>query len=208
MAKITLPGGLTPDGVSGRMTLQRADVFLENMVGATQRTSFGKAVWLAEIKLEPMKDSTFGAWRAALAQLSSYENTFDLQPFEYGGPGTGYSGADPLVAGAGQTGTSLNVDGLPISTAILKAGDYISVLAGGVEELKIVTADVTSSLTGTATINFEPALRNSPNDNATVRLQSPRCEFALVNPQAVWLSDLRLVGRGLTLHAREVHIPT
>ena len=67
-----------------------------------------------------------------------------------------------LVNGAGQTGSSLVVDGL---TDVPQVGDTFSV--AGVEKVYTVTATVTVT-SGGATLTINPALASSPADNAAV----------------------------------------
>ena len=67
-----------------------------------------------------------------------------------------------LVNGAGQTGSSLAVDGL---TSIPRVGDTFKI--NGVEKVYTVTADATVVSTG-ATLAITPALASSPADNAAV----------------------------------------
>ncbi len=71
-----------------------------------------------------------------------------------------------LVNGAGQTGTSLVVDGL---TSTPKAGDTFSV--AGIELVYTVTADATVT-SGGATLTISPALASSPADNAAITFLS------------------------------------
>lgn len=86
----------------------------------------------------------------------------------------GYDGAASgetlgSVVGAGQTGTSLDVDGVTPSTTILQAGEWFQVR----NELKLATADCISDGTGAVTLTFKPALRVSPADNDPVDFGSP-----------------------------------
>lgn len=67
-----------------------------------------------------------------------------------------------LVNGAGQTGTSLAVDGL---SSVPRIGDTFKI--NGVEKVYTVTANATVVSTG-ATLAITPALASSPSDNATV----------------------------------------
>lgn len=91
-----------------------------------------------------------------------------------------------LVAGAGQTGASLAVDGFPASSAgLLRAGDWVEV--GG--ELKRLTADLNTDGTGAGTMLFEPPLRNSPADNAPVVCRSPMTRFLLSDDSVGWATS-------------------
>jgi hypothetical protein len=67
-----------------------------------------------------------------------------------------------LVNGAGQTGTSLAIDGL---SAIPRVGDTFKI--NGVQKVYTVTADATVVSTGT-TLTITPALASSPADNAAI----------------------------------------
>lgn len=71
-----------------------------------------------------------------------------------------------LVNGAGQTGSSLVVDGL---TSTPKTGDTFSV--AGIELVYTVTADATVT-SGGATLSINPALASSPADNAAITFLS------------------------------------
>ncbi len=71
-----------------------------------------------------------------------------------------------LVNGAGQTGSSLAVDGL---TGKPKTGDTFSI--AGVELIYTVTADATVT-SGGATLAISPALASSPADNAAITFLS------------------------------------
>lgn len=107
-------------------------------------------------------------------------------------PKRGAYGGTPLVDGASQTGSSLNLDGVSNVTNWIRRGDYLSVLVNGDQELKVCTADATSS-GGTVTVAFEPRLRASPANNAAVRVEdgtlaAPAGVFVLENSIQGWTS--------------------
>ena len=70
-----------------------------------------------------------------------------------------------LVAGASQTGTTLNVDAIDSDTYVPQAGDTFSI--AGVELVYRVTADATVT-SGAAALAIDPALDSSPADNAVI----------------------------------------
>jgi len=126
-------------------------------------------------------------WRSRLTQLCELGNVFEMSPPDaQSGPSTGYAGPAPVVAGADQLGASLDVDGLTPSAAILREGEYFHIVAGGVKELKMLTADVTADGDGEATMQFKPVLRNAPADDSVVEISAPRCTFAMTTPRARW----------------------
>lgn len=177
MAVITLPA---LQAQSMTLQLVRGDVSLEFFGGSEAIIASTKALWVISMKLRSMKAGTGGrAWFAALTQLSNLENTTKISA---GGLvlGSGYAGANPLVAGAGQLGLTLSVDGATPSTVLGLAGDPIEVNG----EFKILTSTATANVGGACTMEFEPALRQSPADNAPVNVKTPQLTVRSISPTA------------------------
>ncbi len=83
------------------------------------------------------------------------------------GAGTG----TPLVKGASQSGRSVITDGwTALVTGILKAGDFIKF--AGHAKVYMLTADVDSDYTGSATLAIEPALFATPADNEAITVNN------------------------------------
>ena len=75
-------------------------------------------------------------------------------------------------------GTTLKTDGWGHSvTGILKAGDYFEVN----DELKIITSDVNSDISGNADLLFEPSLRATITDNTAITTTQPKATMRLVD---------------------------
>lgn len=125
----------------------------------------------ADIVMPPMVRATADKWFSKLMQGMRSTVVFDW-PLPDAGVGT--PGA-PLVNGAGQIGTSLTLDGF---TALypIKDGQFFSIVQSGRRYLHMVTADVTASGDGQATVSFLPMLRISPSDNAVVEFAQPKIE--------------------------------
>lgn len=82
------------------------------------------------------------------------------------------SGVAPFVAtvdGAGQSGTSLAVTFQATSTQVMTVGDYFQVGVG----FHMLTVDPVTDGSGDVTLEFEPALRISPNDGQLVFTVNP-----------------------------------
>ena len=156
--------------------------------------------WRADITLRPLKKSEVGAWIAFFLKLRGMSETFYCYDPDWKS-NTGIGGGTPLVNAAGQTGTSLIIDGAPLSTtAWLKAGDYFEV--GG--ELKRLTANVNTDGSGNATLVFEPFLRTSPADNAVVTITNPKAKMRLMDDrQLSWSSNHRGLYSSKTFSAFE-----
>ncbi len=105
----------------------------------------------------------------------------------------------PLVNGGSQTGTTLVTDGWSNSTLVLKKGDYFVVNS----ELKMVTADETSDGSGNLTINFEPALRSSPSNNAGLTISSCTAVMMLVDDNQTMWDQTSIENYGLTFSGIE-----
>lgn len=92
----------------------------------------------------------------------------------------------PKVNGGGQTGHSLVTSGWLASTAgLLKAGDYVQVGS----QYYMVLEDVNSDASGIASLNFEPAIRTSPNDQDAVIIENPQMIARLQESKQTWESD-------------------
>ncbi len=142
--------------------------FRSPFTGAEQRVQRGGTRWRVTLNLQALNKAQRATMQAFVTRVLAEEDNFTLPPSAYTLRGAG--GGTPLVAGAGQTGFSLNIDGAPVSeTGWLLAGDFFQVD----NQLKMVTEDVDTNASGEATINFAPELRDSPADNAALDISSP-----------------------------------
>ena len=176
MALITIPAVAAR---SMTLTLTRGDAALEFMDGGAAIVQSTKALWLLEFPIKTQRLDDTRAWWAALVQLSKLGNTFKVEAPGWV-QGAGYGGADPLVNGGSQLGLSLVCDGVSNSTTIGLTGDPIEVNG----EYKVLTQDAVSDGAGNVTFNFEPALRDSPTNNAVVDVKTPQITMRLLAPQA------------------------
>lgn len=75
----------------------------------------------------------------------------------------GSGGGTPLVNGASQVGKSIVTDGWNLSELVLRQGDVFKFT--GHNKVYMCTQDLTSDGTGAGTLNFAPALVQSPLDD-------------------------------------------
>lgn len=145
--------------------------------------------WEVDVTLPPMKHADARIWLAWLAKLDGSLNTFTLGD-PLGCTAQGEAGGTPLVSGADQTGSSLDVDGCTISqTGWLKAGDYIQIGTGADARLYMVTDDVDSDGAGAATINIWPPINNAPADSAAISVADTVGVFRLASNISTWSTD-------------------
>ena len=157
---------LTIAGVTGTYTVASAGVSFDS---TNKRVTLTLTVSMASSPADKAA-VTFTSHTGIMKGVAAWEDTIiacrnnDI----YKSTGSGWikinipSYGTVLVNGAGQTGSSLVVDGL---TDVPKVGDTFTL--AGVEKIYTVTADATVT-SGGATLAINPALASSPADNAAV----------------------------------------
>lgn len=99
---------------------------------------------------------------------------------------------NPVVRGAGQTGSTLNTEGWPGSTTVLRHGDAFQIGAGLQTRLHQLTADVVSTPAGRATLSFTPPLRYAPAAGSPLEVRNPAVLLRLVEPPPAVISKAEL----------------
>lgn len=164
--------------ISGMPTIAALDGKTDRWVGA----------YITPLLSQTQHD-LFHAWVLSLQGRTGTFQAFDpdrKQPSTLSGgfPGNGQ------VNGAGQTGTSLATSSWPASSLILRAGDLVQIES----QLYEMTADVNSDGLGEATLSFEPEIRTSPADLASVITSSPVMIARLSSPDFSWDTDIMKTG--------------
>jgi hypothetical protein len=154
--------------------------------------------WAASINLPSMKRQDAEAWVAFLVSLKGQIGTFLL-----GDPNcktargsAGVTPGTPVVNGAGQTGSSINIDGLPLSaTGYLLPGDYIQLGSASSASLYKVLTQVNTNGSGEAAIDIWPNLRSAPADDAVVTVANTVGRFRLSSNTTQWnISEISSYG--------------
>lgn len=115
--------------------------------------------------------SALSIWRAGIIQSSV--------------PTRGAQTTGAASAVATQTGTALNVKGLPASTnGLLLAGDWVEIDG----QIKMVTASLDSDAAGLGYLQFSPPLRRAVSDNTPVIVTKPMGRFIATDTLA-WEND-------------------
>lgn len=121
-----------------------------------------------------------------------------LMPQAQGSPGS------PVVSGAGQSGTSLNVRGLTPGYTAREDYWLTIVEADGTAYLHSVFQTVQASGTGTATIEIEPPLRAPFPDGARIELAQPYIQGDLVGETLSYAyEDLRQIPLSIVIEERK-----
>lgn len=170
MATITFPSSPKPSGMAWRLVMP-SQVNVSPYTGARQVVSSNRGWWECTMSLPPIvTTASIKPWRSFIAKSRGSANNFQV-PVD---PTAQSSLSEtPQVDGANQIGRTLNTDGWPASTTCLSAGDFITIG----NQLLQLTEDITSDSSGDASISFEPAIRTSPADDASIEFKNP---FALM----------------------------
>lgn len=144
----------------------------------TQVQDWGGRRWSYDIALSPAQGQDGRALSAFFDALGGSAGTF-----LFADPSIEQSiGGTLLVNGAGQTGSTLNVDGLTPSVVAFRAGDFFSLGTGAATRLYRVVATATANSSGEAALSIVPPLRSSPGDNTALEVVSPKVLLRLVGP--------------------------
>ena len=96
----------------------------------------------------------------------------------------------PLVSGAGQTGSALNINGLVVSTDDqIAAGDQFEVITSRGSELKIAIAPAHGDASGAGYLKFAPALRGTISTGSPIILHNPMSRFVFKGQLAEWSNE-------------------
>jgi hypothetical protein len=146
----------------------------------------------AIVNLPPMKRADAEAWNVFRLKLNGKKGTFLMgDPAAATARGSAATTpGTPLVKGAGQSGNTLIIDGLPTSvTGYFKEGDQIQLGTGSTSRLYKNLTDVNTNGSGEATLTLWPNLRVSPNDNEAVVVANCVGLFRLMDNEMGWDID-------------------
>ena len=140
------------------------------MSGKKYSRAFGVQLWEIDAIYPPMSRADFDAIYAfALAQSGTY-GTFTFAAHDRRSPRGTASGSPygaPVISGAGQTGSSINITGLPASTTgYLLPGDLV--LLPGATKVYMNTTSVDSDGSGDATMTLNANVVSSPTNGAAI----------------------------------------
>ena len=177
--------------------VRSANFIARNVVGntlspftLTQQVQKGQGQrWEADISLPLMKREDAEQWISFFVKLNGSYGTFLMGDPNAATPrgSASTTAGTPVVNGASQTGSELDIDGLPVSTTgYLKAGDYIQLGTGATSKLYKVLDDVDTNASGEATLTIWPDLRSSPADNAAVVVSGAKGLFRLSTNVSDW----------------------
>lgn len=196
MTSVTLPDTPGPASVSWEL-VDYGGTLQGPLGGAGQRVNRLGNRWRAMIAMPVMTPRQAREWSAALAQGLRLGVLWKLRQV---GTVTGTPGS-PLVAGAGQSGVELDVDGLTAAYG-WKFGQFVSVITSSRRYLYMLSASGVAATDGTATLPIEPPLRVQPGDNDVVEIALPYIEGLLADAPS-WMLDVDRLARGFSFAIEE-----
>ncbi len=151
--------------------------------GSTQTRELPGARWRAELTLGTLRPAQWRRLTAWAARMRGQAGRTYLSPTHAKVP-QGAAGGTPRIAGAGQTGTVLILDGAaPGVAGWLREGDFLSFPLGAGMALHMVVADAGSTSSGNVSLTIEPPLRGSPASGAAVTVASPVAVMRLADDE-------------------------
>lgn len=115
---------------------------------------------------------------------------------DVGSPGT------PLVYGAGQTGSTINLKGF-VPGYTVRAFQWLSLVTGGQRYLYQARSEVTADSGGLASVPLSSILRMSPQADDVVEIEDPKIEGWVDYPSAGFSLDTATIMTGLSFSIRE-----
>lgn len=168
---------VTPNEVTITL-VSNAKIFPSPFTGAIQTIDRGGERLLLTLSYRNLITSKKALLLGWLARMNGQQHRVTL-PF-HAVDNQGAFGGTPLVDGANQSGTSIDIKGCSNNiTDWIVAGDVFSFNG----EMKICSANASSDGSGLITVSCYPRIRVSPADNDPVETTTPAGTFLLAEPR-------------------------
>jgi hypothetical protein len=141
--------------------------------------------WVATLAWEGLTQDEWRPLLAFMAALGGRAGRFSWSPAAIV-PRRATGGAPaPVVAGAGQVGSTLALAGFAGAAQVFRAGDLLGFVDGlGRPRLHMATADVSAAGGGTASVPIAPPLRSAPANGAAVNVTNPAVIWGLLSDRS------------------------
>ena len=170
------PESVLPDSMNINLRANNKS-FTSSLNGSQRTANFMGDKWLASLSfnnLDNFEKPEIEILQSFIWSLRGINGRFKMWNFtKRGAPALG----TPLVDGFTNTGGICNTKGWHPNRVVLKQGDFIELN----NELKMITKDIVTSVSGDATIYFVPPIRNIPIDNEPIITNKPCGVFRLAD---------------------------
>lgn len=181
MTAIALPDWPYPARMVPRLVSARADL-MPAFGGDVQRLNRIGSCYAFDIDLPVMPYDEAQDWSAIDDETATCTLQIVQPGLDTGAPGT------PLVNGAGQSGTSLILDGLT-PQYVIRNRQWLSVETGGRLYAYRAKGESTANASGQVTVTLETMLRAVHADNDPVEIAAPRIEGFCTVADGAWAVD-------------------
>ncbi len=202
MAVITPPSPLPLRRVQWRLRRPQQDVTSE-WTGRGQTVLLpGASRWLVSGEFPPvLRPELANPWIGFFAELDGMANCFPLRAVEK----QQTTLANPTVNGGSQTGSTLNLSGLPtgVGLTVLPKGSRATIpMTDGSVQLVVLTSALVGASGGNGSMTFKAPLRASPANGATVEIKLPYAYVRMTSPEPGWDAETGQV-YGFAFEGRE-----
>ncbi len=192
---IDLPTDIGPSSASAAL-IDFGAFLTPPLGGPVQRVDRMGNRFRISVGMPPMLSASDGRrWVSRLirGKTEGARMPFPLLDFDPGAPGA------PLINGAGQTGTSMIMDGFT-PNYVLREGQFFSIVTGGRHHLYNVRTETIASNTGTVTLPISPMIRVAHLDNDVCHFGQPMIEGFILGEEFAWsMSIERHIGLGFDI---------
>lgn len=165
--------------VSSWEYVTNTEMFESGFSRAIQTVGRGGDHWRCTLTFNNLKGDEKAEMRAFVTKLNGMEHRFTLP--DHGHLQRGLLTGTPLVNGAGQTGESIDLDGVTGTTNWIRAGDLFEI--GGRLKMAVEDADAAG---GAVTVVFRPEIMTAPANNDPVTVSGPTGTFMLDAQSIGW----------------------
>lgn len=170
------PAAMTPRLVTGRAELRPA------WGGDIQRINRAGSRFAIDVTMPVMRYEDAQDWSDINDETATVTMQIVQPGLDVGAPGI------TLVKGAGQSGTTLTIDGFT-PYYVLRKNQWISVTTGGRLYAYRVKTEVAASSIGEASVVLTTMLRAVHADNDPVEITEPRIEGFATVPEDAWMTN-------------------
>lgn len=166
---------IEPDGEEWE-EVHNAKSYRSELTGVEQSAELPGHRWRARFTFSNRQGIEARALKSFIRSLRGTTGRFKISPSDSDPYGTAQGIGK--VNGASQTGNQIITDGWsPNQSELFRAGDYCEING----ELKEISEDISSDVSGNATLVFTSNMRNSPPNDADVITASPKAIMKLTN---------------------------
>ena len=186
VAVVTPPAIFVPQTFTWGLAT-KTETFGGRLSSVVRTETQGIPLWVTTLNFPPKEPEAADEIMTFLEDLRGPEGRLYWGHARYLRKGPrGAGGGTPKIQSNSQTGDSVDLDGLPVSTTWAKKGDFVAWnLPGDNRALHRVKTDAVTDSSGQVTVNLTTPMRRSPSNDETVLLAGATGVFRLLDDQQI-----------------------